>query len=546
MMFAVIFIVSFVLLALGYKFYGDFMAGVYGLDNNRPTPAERLNDGLDYCPAHPAVILGHHFSSIAGAGPIVGPITAASLFGWFPTLLWCLFGSIFLGGPHDMGALVASIRHDGKSVGVVIEKWIGKTGEKLFLWFTILSLVLVVAVFLVLTTGTFVADPVVAFVGCMYILLAMISGILIYRFNVNFKLVTAVMLVIIAICSIYGGEWPFVMAIFGQNANFWNTALAVYILAASVLPVWLLLQPRDYLASFFLYFAVGIGAIGMIIGGSLNSGAVPAVAKNIEWFGLTKLHLWPMLFTIVACGAISGFHSLVGSGTTSKQIDHERDALPVGYGAMLLEGLVGVIAIGTLMVAGSMQKGGPTGTFAVGFGQFCGLIGIDPALGTRLGMIAVNGFLLTSLDTATRLARYQIQEISGNKINKYVATIVPVLAALALVYAKTTNAEGKAVAAWAIIWPVFGASNQLVAALALLGIGVWIIRDLKKKANFLLIPFWFMLATSMSALVIEIKTTLVSPTPNYILAGVSIILLVLALLMVKEGLAAIKTGNTQK
>ncbi len=537
-MFVVMFTISIICLVLGYKFYGDFMARVYELDNNKATPAERLNDGFDYCPAHPAVILGHHFSSIAGAGPIVGPITAASIFGWLPTIIWCILGSIFLGGPHDMGALVSSMRHDGKSVGTVIQKWIGDRGEKLFLWFTILTLILVVAVFLVLTTATFVLDPVVAFVSIIYILLAMVSGILIYRFNMNFKAVTMVMLVIIAFCTVKGGEWAFIKEYFTHTADFWNIFLAVYILAASVLPVWLLLQPRDYLASFFLYFAVAIGAIGMLLGGSLDTGAVPMLAENVKYFGLSKIHLWPMLFVIVACGAISGFHSLVGSGTTSKQLHHERDALPVGYGAMLLEGLVAVIALGTMMAAGGIQPGGPVGTFAAGFGKFCSIVGIDHVLGVRLGAIAINGFLMTSLDTATRLARYQIQEISDYKIGKYTATVGAIILALGLVYFKTTNAEGKIVAAWMVIWPVFGAANQLVAALAILGIAAWVSCGLKKSAAFLIIPFWFMLMTSMAGLVVEIKATMTSPNPNYPLAAIASILLVLAVLMVKEGLGA--------
>ncbi|MDO5116705.1 MAG: carbon starvation CstA family protein [Synergistaceae bacterium] len=538
-MFFIMFAVSALFLVLGYIFYGRFMAKVYDLNNGNVTPAEQLNDGMDYCPTHPAVVLGHHFSSIAGAGPIVGPITAASMFGWLPTILWCVLGSIFLGGPHDFGALVSSMRHEGKSVGEVIDRWIGHKGKKLFLIFTILSLFLVVAVFLVLTTATFVTDPVVAFVSCMYILLAVVSGILIYRFNMNLKVITLVMLAIIAVCAIKGGDWPFVAAIFTHGADTWNLFLALYILAASILPVWLLLQPRDYLASYFLYFAVAIGAIGMIFGASMDSGSIPMIAKEVKWMGLTKASLWPMLFVIVACGAISGFHSLVGSGTTSKQLAHEADAIPVGYGAMLLEGLVAVIAIGTLMVAGGIQKGGPVGTFAAGFGQFCTLVGIDPVLGTRLGAIAINGFLLTSLDTATRLARYQIQELSDYKVNKYAATIIAVVVALGLVYFKTTGADGKPVPAWSVIWPVFGASNQLVAALAILGVALWIIRGLKKKATFLLVPFWFMLVTSMAGLVVEITSTLASPSPNYILAGICALLLVLALLMTKEGLAAL-------
>ena len=510
-MFFMMFVVSALLLVLGYIFYGKFMAKVYGLSNGNVTPAEQMNDGMDYCPTHPAVVLGHHFSSIAGAGPIVGPITAASMFGWLPTILWCIFGSIFLGGPHDFGAVVASMRHEGKSVGEVIDHWIGRKGKQLFLVFTILSLFLVVAVFLVLTTATFVTDPVVAFVSCMYIFLAVISGLLIYRFNMNLKFVTLVMLAIIAVCTIWGGDWPFVAAVFTHSADQWNIFLAVYILAASVLPVWLLLQPRDYLASYFLYFAVAIGAIGMIFGASMDSGNVPMIAKNIQWFGLGKANLWPMMFVIVACGAISGFHSLVGSGTTSKQLAHEADALPVGYGAMLLEGLVAVIALGTLMVAGGIQKGGPVGTFAAGFGQFCTIVGIDPVLGTRLGAIAINGFLLTSLDTATRLARYQIQELTDYKINKYAATIIAVIVALVLVYVKTKGPDGNPVPAWAVIWPVFGASNQLVAALAILGIAMWIIRGLKKKATFLLVPFWFMLFTSTVS-----YTHLTLPTTPYV------------------------------
>ena len=287
-MFFMMFAVSIICLILGYIFYGRFMAKVYNLDNHNVTPAERLNDGMDYCPTHPAVVLGHHFSSIAGAGPIVGPITAASMFGWLPTIVWCIFGSIFLGGPHDFGAVMASMRHDGKSIGEVIDHWIGPKAKKLFLIFTILSLFLVVAVFTVLTTATFVLDPVVAFVSCMYIVLAVVSGLLIYRFNMNLKLVTIVMLAIIAFCSIKGGDWPIVAKIFTHSSDWWNFFIAIYILCASVLPVWLLLQPRDYLASYFLYFAAAIGAIGMIFGGSMDSGAVPMFAPEMNWFGLTK------------------------------------------------------------------------------------------------------------------------------------------------------------------------------------------------------------------------------------------------------------------
>lgn len=544
-MFAVIFIVCMAILIAGYKFYGDFMTGVYQLNNNNPTPAERLNDNMDYVPTHPAILLGHHFSSIAGAGPITGPILAGSIFGWVPTLLWCMVGCVFLGGPHDMGALVASIRHDGQSVGIVIEKWIGKTGKKLFLCFTILTLVLVVAVFIAMTTLTFVADPVVAFVSCLYIVLAIIAGLLIYHFNLNFKFVTLIMLVIVAFCCIEGGNWAWVTTVFKHDANFWNAFLGVYVLAASTLPVWLLLQPRDYLASFFLYFAVIVGAIGMLFGSSLNTGAIPALASNITYLGMSSKALWPCLFTMVACGAISGFHSLVGSGTTAKQISCETDARPIGYGAMLLEGVVAVISIGALMAAGGMAESGPVGTFAIGFGKFANIIGIDTKLGTRLGMIAVNTFLLTSLDTSNRLCRYQIQELSNKKVGLFAASLIPIILALALVYVKTTDASGKVVAAWAVIWPVFGASNQLVAAIALLAVGTWVIRGLKKSGKFLMIPFWFMIFTTVFALIIGIyEEFAVKAKPNYLLSGISVILIILAIMLVKEGLHAIKTDKT--
>ena len=543
MTFALMLIVSFAVFVVSYRIYGAFMAKVYQLDDSKQTPAECMFDGIDYCPAHPAVLLGHHFASIAGAGPITGPIAAAAMFGWLPTLLWCIIGSTFLGGPHDMGALVASMRHDGKSIGEVIERWIGHKGKILFLWFTILALILVVAVFLVLSANTFAADPIVAFVGCLYIAMAVASGLLIYKFHAPLWLVTVIMLAIVGVACVKGSDSETIMTLFKLPNTTWNYILAIYILAASVLPVWLLLQPRDYLASYFLYFAVIIGAIGMLFGSKFNSGAIPMIKTDVSYIGFSGQPLWPMMFVIVACGAISGFHSLVGSGTTSKQLRKETDATVVGYGSMLMEGLVACIAIGTVMVAGSIVAGGPVVTFSQGFGKFASIVGIDPVLGTRLGAIAINSFLLTSLDTATRLVRYQIQEISGMKINKYVATIIAVVAALALVMVKTHDAAGNPVPAWQAIWPIFGAANQMVAALALLAIGVWVIKGLKKNGNFLMAPFWFMLATTLCALVILLRGWLTAAQPNYLLAGVAGTLLVLAVLLVIEAFKALKAKS---
>ncbi|MDO9509168.1 MAG: carbon starvation protein A [Thermovirgaceae bacterium] len=520
-MLAMLFLFAVVFFVGAYFTYGNFQARLYGLSNDNKPPSEVYFDGVDYVPAHPSVLLGHHFASIAGAGPIVGPIAAASLFGWLPTYIWCLVGSVFFGGVHDMGALVSSMRHKGLSVGEVVDKWIGRKGKMLFLTFTWLALVLVVAVFLELSAATFAADPVVAFSGTLYIFLAVAFGVMVYKKGVPLIVSTLIMVPIVIGAVFYGSSAEWVQTAFSFDTNTWRLALTVYIFLASVLPVWLLLQPRDYLASFMLYFSVLLGAIGMIFGSKFTTD-LPAFTGFHA--GGTN-YLWPMLFVIVACGAISGFHALVGSGTTSKQLKSEKDAQLIGYGSMLIEGLVAVIAIGTVMIAGGVMKGGPTVTYGAGIGQFAGLIGIDTKVGTSLGLLALNCFLLTSLDTATRLARYQLQEFTNMKLNKYVATAIGVAGALFLLYYKT---GGKA--AWALIWPVFGASNQLVAALTLLAVAVWVKNGLKKNNKFLMYPFYFMIATTMAALFFLIKANL----NNFLLSGISVVLAVLAVMLLFE------------
>ncbi|MDT8284081.1 MAG: carbon starvation protein A [Thermovirgaceae bacterium] len=525
-MLAILFIFAAVFFVGAYFTYGNFQSKLYGLSNDNKPPSEVYFDGVDYVPAHPSVLLGHHFASIAGAGPIVGPITAAALFGWLPTYIWCLVGSVFFGGVHDMGSLVASMRHKGLSVGEVVDKWIGRKGKLLFLTFTWLALILVVAVFLELSARSFASDPAVAFSATLYIFLALIFGVMVYKKGVPLAVSTLIMLPIIFGSVFFGSYSEWVQATFKFDVNTWRLILAAYVFLASVLPVWLLLQPRDYLASFMLYFSVLLGAIGMIFGGKFTSN-LPAFTG---FHAGGSNYLWPMLFVIVACGAISGFHSLVGSGTTSKQLRSEKDAQLVGYGSMLLEGQVAVIAIGTVILAGGIMEGGPTVTYGHGIGQFAGLLGIDPRVGTSLGLLALNSFLLTSLDTATRLARYQLQEFTNMKLNKYVATAIGVLVALFLLYYKS---GGKP--AWALIWPVFGASNQLVAALALLAVAVWVKNGLKKDNRFLMYPFFFMLATTMAALFFLIKANL----SNFLLSGISILLVILAVMLVLEAKKAL-------
>jgi len=528
-MFAAMFIVAVIAFSVGYVVYGRFMSDVYGLDNDRKTPAETLDDGIDYCAAHPAVLGGHHFASIAGAGPIIGPIAAAGIFGWVPVYLWCLVGSLFFGGPHDMGALVASMRHEGKSIGEVVDRWIGRRAKMLFLSFAWLALVLVVAVFLELSAQTLAQDPAVAFSGMLYIVLALVFGILVNRYRVPLLVMTAVLLPIVLGAVWYGNRAVWVQSWFTFDVGTWRLVLTGYVFVASVLPVWLLLQPRDYLASYLLCLAVIIGAVGMLFGGGRFATELPAFSGFNPG---EDTYLWPMLFVIVACGAISGFHAIVASGTTAKQLRKEKDARLIGYGSMLVEGLIAVIALATIMMAGQVAEGGPVATFGAGFGRFAQLLGIEPKLGMSLGLLAINSFLLTTLDTSTRLARYQLQELTNMKLDRYTATLIGVAGALALLYIKAGDTP-----TWKLIWPVFGASNQLVAALALMGVSVWIVKGLKKKAGFLMVPMYFMFATTTAALLLLIKTNLAEG--NDVIVVVSAILLVLAILVVKEGYGAL-------
>lgn len=530
-MLAVLFVIAVVWFLICYKFYGGFLTRTFALDNSRKTPAEEMYDGIDYCPTHPAILIGHHFSSIAGAGPIVGPITAAAWFGWLPAYLWCLIGSSFFGGPHDAGSVISSIRHQGKSVAEVVRKWIGPRGRTLFQVFSILTLILIVAVFVQLGANSLAADPTVAFAATIYMILAVIFGLCTYRLNVPVKFTTIIMLPILFGACWFGHTYPSVTAPFQASAETWRWILVAYIIIASLLPVWLLLQPRDYLSSFFLYFAVVIGGIGMVLGGDLEI-KVPAFKGFVDSGGQ---YLWPILFVTVACGAISGFHSMVGSGTTAKQLRKEKDSILIGYGSMLLEGVVAVIAIGAIMISGTISAGGPVITFAEGFGKFCAILGIDPALGTSMGALAINTFILTTVDTATRLSRYQIQELSGERINKYVATAIAVIGALVLLFVKTGDKP-----TWSVIWPLFGSANQLVAALALLSVAVWVKKAFNKSNSFLMIPMAFMMVTTIAALILMIRDQLAAAAPNMVLVVFSVVLIILGLALLREAMAALK------
>ena len=536
-MLTALFLIALVYFLVCYKYYGGFLARVFKLDSGHKTPAEEMYDGVDYCPTHPAILIGHHFSSIAGAGPIVGPITAAAWFGWLPAYLWCLIGSAFFGGPHDAGSVIASIRHQGKSVGEVVRCWIGARGRLLFQWFTILTLILIVAVFIQLGANSLATDPTVAFAATVYMILAFLFGILTYRFKLPMNICTIVMLPLVFSSCWLAHAHPALTAPFTMNMESWRLILIGYVVFASLLPVWLLLQPRDYLSSFFLYFAVIIGGLGMIFGGDFEV-TLPAFKGIVSADGQ---FIWPILFVTVACGAISGFHSMVGSGTTSKQLRKETDSILIGYGSMLLEGMVAVIAIGAIMISGNVAAGGPVITFAEGFGKFGTIVGLDYALAVSMGALAINTFILTTVDTATRLTRYQIQELSGGRINKYAATALAVAGAAMFLFIKTGSKP-----TWAVIWPVFGAANQLVAALALLAIAVWVKKAFQHSNSFLMAPMWFMMVTTMAALVLLALDQFKSDSPNLVVTIFSAVLIILGILMLKEALGALKTDQADK
>ncbi len=516
-------IVGIAILVVGYIFYGGWLAKQWGVDDSKTTPAHELEDGMDYVPAKAPVLMGHHFSSIAGAGPINGPIQAA-VFGWVPVVLWVLIGGIFFGAVHDYGALFASIRHKGQSLGEVVAVNIGERAKKLFLVFSYLTLVLVVAAFASIVAGTFEAkytdagavdmaasatNASVAMISILFILMAIVFGLLVYRRGAPLSVATVAGVVGIIICLVIGLNFH---PIYLSNAT-WMWIIAVYILIASVAPVWILLQPRDYLSSFLLYGMMVIAAVGVIGAGLTGADAahndMPAFTGWVDTISATSLGtMFPALFVTIACGAISGFHSLVGSGTTAKQLDHERDAKPIAYGGMLIEcalALISLCAVGYVWadyVAGTRT---PTVVFASGLS---GMVSSIPGLGATkdviytLLVLTVSAFCLTSLDTATRLARYMFQEfwlkpgetykdvtgIKATLCNPIVATAITVVLGV-----------GLGMTGYSKIWPLFGAANQLLAALALLTVCAWL-GNIGRNNKMFYIPMGFMLVVTLTSL----------------------------------------------
>ncbi|SMO32948.1 carbon starvation CstA family protein [Halorubrum cibi] len=520
---SVIWIVAAVLatFTVGYMGYSRYLSRFVDLDDDRETPAHKYEDGQEYVPAKKPVLLGHHFSSIAGGAPIVGPITAGAIWGWVPALLWVAIGNPLMGAVHDFISLSGSIRHEGRSIGYIVGQYVGDRGKDLLLWFAFLTIILVVAVFALVVGIVFNAFPEVTTASFVYVLLALGFGVYLYQLNGPFVPGT-----VLFVAGVFAGIWvgiqfPFALfelageashdpgtfvlfsgtgswvpgaAALGGNTAAWVPVIMVYGAIASALPVWVLLQPRDYLSSFLLYTGVGGGVLAIIVGTLFATSSVPLVVDSsiapfqgfwgVEAAGLYPL--FPLLFITIACGTISGFHSLVSSGTTAKQLNKESDARLIGYGGMLGEGLLAALALSTLAVAGFAGDaaaggiGGALPNFATGGGIILTSFGIPQAVGSVFMALVLVSFLLTSTDTAVRLGRYMMEEIVGTPSGttdtglsggigsfargRYTNPLIQIGFGYLLVI------SGQ----WATLWALFGGANQLLAALALLTATVWI------------------------------------------------------------------------
>ncbi len=546
--------IAIVVLLLAYLLYGRWLVKTWGIDPNAKTPAYRFEDGQDYVPASRFTVFSHQFNSITGAGPVTGPIIAA-MFGWMPAFLWLLVGGVFFGAVQDFTALYASVKNEGKSMGLIIERYIGKTGRKLFLMFCWLFTLLVIAAFADILAGTFngfakdgsqnVPGAAAASISMIYIFVAMAFGFFTRSLKAGegVKFIIGVVLVIAMLWL--GIENPLYF-----DAQTWRYVVFAYCFIASVLPMWLLKQPRDYLSVFLLLGMIFGGAVGIIIANPELQ--MPAF---MGW-SVKNQPLFPMLFITIACGAVSGFHSLVSSGTSSKSIANEKDILTVGYGAMLVETLLGVVAL-VIACSASSSGGLPTGTpfqiFGQAIGGFFTMFGLPAHVSTCIIMMCVSALAMTTIDAVTRIGRMSWQEFfapsEGGEMsllvkfitNNYVATVIT----LALAYALC-------LAGYASIWPLFGAANQLLSALVLTALAVFL-RVTNRKGWMLYVPMTFMFVVTMSALVISVYNIVLKLSAGnfvFMVDGLQLIialaLMTLALLVVSNCLKELTSAKPGK
>lgn len=556
----VIVLIAIVVLGAGYLFYGRWLANKWGLDPKAKTPAYTHEDGQDYVPSSKMTVFAHQFSSIAGAGPVTGPILA-SVFGWVPVLLWLLIGGLFFGAVQDFGALYASVKNEGKSMGMIIEKYIGRTGRKLFMLFCWLFTLLVMAAFTDMVAGTFVgkgvegmtkatgyANSAAASISMLFIVVAIIFGLIQKKVGKMKEWVRAgVAIALLVVMFIIGMKLPMY-----ATKSTWIYIVMAYLFLASVMPMWLLMEPRDYMTTFML--------LGMIIGAVVGVIAEhPTMKLNaFSGFNVDGSYLFPTLFVTIACGAVSGFHSLVSSGTSSKTISNEKDMPMVGYGAMVVESLLGVIAlvvVGAVAVNGTKPEGTPFSIFSTGVAGFFEKFGIPVQVATVFMTMCVSALALTSLDSVARIGRMSFQELfygdttdtskmpGWQKVltNKYFATIITLFFGYLLTLGGYNN-----------IWPLFGSANQLLAALVLIALAVFL-KTTGRTGWTLYIPMFVMLAVTFTALIqktIALVSNISGGQATFLVDGlqfiVAILLMVLGVLVAFSCLKKLFTAKKQE
>lgn len=556
----VIVLIAIVVLGAGYLLYGRWLASKWGLDPKAKTPAYTHEDGQDYVPSSKLTVFAHQFSSIAGAGPVTGPILA-SVFGWVPVLLWLLIGGLFFGAVQDFGALYASVKNEGKSMGMIIEKYIGRTGRKLFMLFCWLFTLLVMAAFTDMVAGTFVgkgvegmtkatgyANSAAASISMLFIVVAIIFGLIQKKVGKMKEWVRAVVAIaLLVVMFIIGMKLPMY-----ATKSTWIYIVMAYLFLASVMPMWLLMEPRDYMTTFML--------LGMIIGAVVGVVAEhPTMKLNaFSGFNVDGSYLFPTLFVTIACGAVSGFHSLVSSGTSSKTISNEKDMPMVGYGAMVVESLLGVIAlvvVGAVAVNGTKPEGTPFSIFSTGVAGFFEKFGIPVQVATVFMTMCVSALALTSLDSVARIGRMSFQELfygdttdtskmpGWQKVltNKYFATIITLFFGYLLTLGGYNN-----------IWPLFGSANQLLAALVLIALAVFL-KTTGRTGWTLYIPMFVMLAVTFTALIqktIALVSNIAGGQATFLVDGlqfiVAILLMVLGVLVAFSCLKKLFTAKKQE
>jgi carbon starvation protein len=539
-------------LALGYRFYGGFVARQFRLDDRTATPAVTQNDGVDFVPTRPFYLLGQHFSAIAAAGPVAGPILACQQFGWLPCILWIGLGVVFIGAVHDFSSLVASVRHGGRSIAEIIRIELGPRAWLAMMTFIWVALVYVILAFTDITASTFVGKDedlqgmsftfnpggAVALASILYLGLSIVMGFVERYWKPPLWLSTVVFVPATLVMVWLGTRYSTLLI---MDARAWGVLILAYCLVASLTPVWALLQPRGYLGGFVLYMSLAVGVIGVFLGGFPVQ---QAAFKTWNAPGASGA-LFPFLFVTIACGACSGFHGLVCSGTTSKQIEKESDCRPVGYGAMLLEAFVALIALSTVMIATDADLAGkaPGAIYGAGLGHYLAVVigEKNRIFATTFGAMAFSTFVFDTLDVSTRLGRYILQELFAwkGRASAFLATFLTVAVPLVILL---MAGEG----AYRAFWVLFGTSNQLMAALSLLGISVWL-RRIRRRTLFTVLPMAFVMVVTLWSLVVQIAgaaRALASSGLHFgtstLNGAVSVVLLALAVVLILEAAKAVR------